>query len=349
MYPAGYFPRAPPSSSSSSPSPSPSIPPRRGLVRLGTPRYASVRLGTPWPNSLGQVSVRVSYLEIYNERIRDLLAPTSQSRAQAQSHASAHGRRGPASAGSNVGSKLGSNSVSATGVSAPTLAVREDRAQGVFVDGLTTTAVRSSDEVLAALQAGLRSRAVAAAKFNAESSRSHTVFELHVEQVYTVEGVEAQARSKISLVDLAGSERSYRLGAAGAGVGVELAEGHHPAESNRQLIAHSTHSINNSLTVMGRVIEALADLGGGSRGGSGGTPRGDSAGKHGGKTFNLNVPFHESVLTRYMQDALSGNSRTTMIATVSPAGERVRARARVMRVVGVVRVVTGESGERVRG
>ena len=87
-----------------------------------------------------KVSVRVSYLEVYNEQLRDLLAPSSHS-------------RGPASAG------LGSASASASTTSAPCQAtrldVRENKTQGVFVHGLTTTAVKSSDQVLAALEAGL--------------------------------------------------------------------------------------------------------------------------------------------------------------------------------------------------
>jgi len=119
---------------------------------------------------------------------------------------------------------------------------------------------------------------------NDTSSRSHAVFSLILTQRrHDVEtGMDTEKVSKISLVDLAGSERANSTGAVGA----RLKEG---AE------------INRSLSTLGRVISALAEL---------------STGK--GKKDAV-VPFRDSVLTWLLKDALGGNSRTAIIATISPA------------------------------
>jgi len=92
--------------------------------------------------------------------------------------------------------------------------------------------------------------------------------------------VVSEVTSKINLVDLAGSERANSTGATGD----RLKEG---------------CAINQSLSALGNVISALADK---------------SMGKK--KVF---VPYRNSVLTRLLQDALGGNSKTIMIAALSPA------------------------------
>nr|KAG5693636.1 hypothetical protein BaRGS_014656 [Batillaria attramentaria] len=91
--------------------------------------------------------------------------------------------------------------------------------------------------------------------------------------------------SKLSLVDLAGSERAQKTGA----VGERLKEG---------------SNINKSLTTLGLVISALAD---------------QSAGH--GKKGNKFVPYRDSVLTWLLKDNLGGNSKTVMVATISPAAD----------------------------
>uniref|UniRef100_A0A8W4FMZ3 Kinesin-like protein n=1 Tax=Sus scrofa TaxID=9823 RepID=A0A8W4FMZ3_PIG len=88
---------------------------------------------------------------------------------------------------------------------------------------------------------------------------------------------------KLSLVDLAGSERATKTGAAGD----RLKEG---------------SNINKSLTTLGLVISALADQGA-------------------GKSKNKFVPYRDSVLTWLLKDSLGGNSKTAMVATVSPAAD----------------------------
>ncbi|KAL2444255.1 Kinesin-like protein KIF1A [Exophiala dermatitidis] len=187
-------------------------------------------------------TVEVSYLEIYNERVRDLLNPATKGN----------------------------------------LRVREHPSTGPYVEDLAKLAVRSFQEIENLMDEGNKARTVAATNMNETSSRSHAVFTLTLTQKrHDVEtSMDTEKVAKISLVDLAGSERATSTGATGA----RLKEG---AE------------INRSLSTLGRVIAALADL---------------SSGKKG-----LKVPYRDSVLTWLLKDSLGGNSMTAMIAAISPA------------------------------
>jgi kinesin family member 1 len=186
-------------------------------------------------------TVEVSYLEIYNERVRDLLNPSTKGN----------------------------------------LRVREHPSTGPYVEDLAKLAVRSFPEIENLMDEGNKARTVAATNMNETSSRSHAVFTLILTQKrHDVETrMNTEKVAKISLVDLAGSERATSTGATGA----RLKEG---AE------------INRSLSTLGRVIAALADL---------------SSGKKG------KVPYRDSVLTWLLKDSLGGNSMTAMIAAISPA------------------------------
>ncbi|KAI1623030.1 kinesin family member 1/13/14 [Exophiala viscosa] len=187
-------------------------------------------------------TVEVSYLEIYNERVRDLLNPATKGN----------------------------------------LRVREHPSTGPYVEDLAKLAVRSFNEIENLMDEGNKARTVAATNMNETSSRSHAVFTLTLTQKrHDVEtSMDTEKVAKISLVDLAGSERATSTGATGA----RLKEG---AE------------INRSLSTLGRVIAALADL---------------SSGKKG-----MKVPYRDSVLTWLLKDSLGGNSLTAMIAAISPA------------------------------
>ncbi|RKF62045.1 putative kinesin-related motor protein [Erysiphe neolycopersici] len=193
-------------------------------------------------------TVEVSYLEIYNERVRDLLNPSTKGN----------------------------------------LKVREHPSTGPYVEDLAKLVVGSFNEIEHLMDEGNKARTVAATNMNETSSRSHAVFTLTVTQKrrdketnMTMEKV-----AKISLVDLAGSERATSTGATGA----RLKEG---AE------------INRSLSTLGRVIAALADLSDGKK---------KKVGKGVGQ-----VPYRDSVLTWLLKDSLGGNSMTAMIAAISPA------------------------------
>lgn len=189
-------------------------------------------------------TVEVSYLEIYNERVRDLLNPSTKGN----------------------------------------LKVREHPSTGPYVEDLAKLVVRSFHEIQHLMDEGNKARTVAATTMNETSSRSHAVFTLTVTQKrHDVETrMDTEKVAKISLVDLAGSERATSTGATGA----RLKEG---AE------------INRSLSTLGRVIAALAEL---------------STGKK--KNMSM-VPYRDSVLTWLLKDSLGGNSMTAMIAAISPA------------------------------
>ncbi|XP_050987010.1 kinesin-like protein KIF13A isoform X2 [Labeo rohita] len=197
-------------------------------------------------NETQSFKVEVSYMEIYNEKVRDLLDPKG---------------------------------------SRTSLKVREHKVLGPYVDGLSQLAVMSFEDIESLMSEGNKSRTVAATNMNEESSRSHAVFSVIVTQtLYDLQsGNSGEKVSKISLVDLAGSERVSKTGAAGE----RLKEG---------------SNINKSLTTLGCVISALAD---------------QSAGK-GKSKF---VPYRDSVLTWLLKDNLGGNSKTAMIATISPAAD----------------------------
>ncbi|KAM7193816.1 hypothetical protein V8F33_007605 [Rhypophila sp. PSN 637] len=192
-------------------------------------------------------TVEVSYLEIYNERVRDLLNPANKGN----------------------------------------LKVREHPSTGPYVEDLAKLVVGSFQEIENLMDEGNKARTVAATNMNETSSRSHAVFTLMLTQKrFDPETkMEMEKAAKISLVDLAGSERATSTGATGA----RLKEG---AE------------INRSLSTLGRVIAALADLSTGKK----------KKGPGGGQ-----VPYRDSVLTWLLKDSLGGNSMTAMIAAISPA------------------------------
>uniref|UniRef100_A0A8C3RBF3 Kinesin family member 13A n=1 Tax=Cyanoderma ruficeps TaxID=181631 RepID=A0A8C3RBF3_9PASS len=122
--------------------------------------------------------VEVSYMEIYNEKVRDLLDPKG---------------------------------------SRQSLKVREYKVLGPYVDGLSQLAVTNFEDIESLMSEGNKSRTVAATNMNEESSRSHAVFNIIVTQtLYDLHsGNSGEKVSKVSLVDLAGSERVSKTGAAG--------------------------------------------------------------------------------------------------------------------------------------
>ncbi|KAL6745955.1 kinesin-like protein [Haematococcus lacustris] len=120
---------------------------------------------------------KVSYLEIYNDQLYDLLAPTP---------------------GSSEG-----------------LAIMEDAVQGTFVRGLTLVDVSTEEEALAQYFVGEQGRSTAQHVLNAHSSRSHCVFTLHLEMRTSEAASERAVLSRLHLVDLAGSERTKKTNVSG--------------------------------------------------------------------------------------------------------------------------------------
>lgn len=192
-----------------------------------------------------EVDIKVSFIEVYNESIRDLLHPAARGR--------------------------------------PPIQIREAPGSRIQLVGVREERVRNYHEMMRYLERGSVSRTTGSTLMNQQSSRSHAIFTVNITQRGQKEEEKAGPRrqvqkSKFHLVDLAGSERAKRTGA----VGLRFKE---------------SVTINKGLLALGNVISALCAAGSGRR----------------------HIPYRDSKLTRLLQDSLGGNSRTLMIACVSPA------------------------------
>ena len=192
-----------------------------------------------------EYNVKLQFLELYGEEIRDLLAPTGK-----------------------PGSK------------ATKLTIRDTK-NDCEVLGATSVDVSSADDALLCLTRGMLKRVTAATAMNAESSRSHAIMTVLIEQVKCVDCEKTTIKSKFNFVDLAGSERAKRTGAAGQ----RLKEG---------------IDINKGLLVLGNVISALASI--------------DPS-----KSKTKFVPFRDSKLTRILRGSLGGDHKTLLFVCVSPS------------------------------
>ncbi|XP_040318088.1 kinesin-like protein KIF14 [Herpailurus yagouaroundi] len=183
------------------------------------------------------------------------------------------------------------------------LRVREHPVSGPYVEALSMNVVSSYSDIQSWLELGNKQRATAATGMNDKSSRSHSVFTLVMTQtkIESVEGEEHDHRitSRINLIDLAGSERCSTAQTSGE----RLKEG---------------VSINKSLLTLGKVISALSEQANRKRG------------------F---VPYRESVLTWLLKESLGGNSKTAMIATVSPAASNIEETLSTLRYASQARMI----------
>ncbi|XP_030634155.1 kinesin-like protein KIF17 [Chanos chanos] len=181
--------------------------------------------------------VRASYLEIYNEEIRDLLGCDTKQKMELKEHPE----------------------------------------RGIYVRDLSMHTVHSVGECEHIMEQGWKNRSVGYTLMNKDSSRSHSIFTIHLEICNTdAAGKDHLRAGKLNLVDLAGSERQSKTGATG------------------DRLREAT-KINLSLSALGNVISALVD----------------GRSKH--------IPYRDSKLTRLLQDSLGGNTRTLMVACLSPA------------------------------
>uniref|UniRef100_A0AAR2KVX4 Kinesin-like protein n=1 Tax=Pygocentrus nattereri TaxID=42514 RepID=A0AAR2KVX4_PYGNA len=213
-----------------------------------------------------------SFLEIYNERVRDLLRGNDQKK--------------------------------------PTpLRVREHPEKGPYVQGLSQHVVSDYKQAEHLLKEGISNRITAATHVHDASSRSHAIFSIQYTQAILENNLPSEIVSKINLVDLAGSER---------------ADPHYC----RDRITEGAN-INKSLVTLGIVISALAQNsqmcsssqsinsmlseGDGSTVGSHSSSLSSSGRRH------CFIPYRDSVLTWLLKDSLGGNSKTIMIATISPS------------------------------
>lgn len=157
--------------------------------------------------------------------------------------------------------------------------MREDVKRGVYVENLIEETVTDLQETYEILKTGARNRHVGSTSMNKESSRSHSVFTLVIESKETKFGLVNFKRSRFHLIDLAGSERQKATDAAGD----RLKE---------------AGMINKSLSALGNVINSLVDI-------------------TEGKTRHIH--YRDSKLTFLLKDSLGGNSKTSIVANVSPS------------------------------
>ncbi|XP_051000425.1 stAR-related lipid transfer protein 9 isoform X2 [Acomys russatus] len=220
-------------------------------------------------------SIKVSFLEIYNERVRDLLKQSNQNKPY-------------------------------------TLRVREHPEMGPYVQGLSQHVVTNYQQVIQLLEEGIANRMTAATHVHEASSRSHAIFTIHCTQAVLQNNLPSETASKINLVDLAGSERAD------------------PSYCKDRITEGA--NINKSLVTLGIVISTLAQnsqvfsscqslSSAASSGGDSGIPSNASGSSSGGGPARRQsyIPYRDSVLTWLLKESLGGNSKTIMVATVSPA------------------------------
>lgn len=219
-------------------------------------------------NKRARFLIRASYYELYNEEIRDLLAPLS-------------------------------------GAKDKTLELRESKERGVYVKDLACFLVSNLNELMKLKRLGDKRRTTGATKMNEHSSRAHSIFSITIETISSADAegtnddkqtrgsrvsssYSAMSKGKpkqesslrlgrLHLIDLAGSERQAKSGSSGLRL----------KEASR---------INLSLTCLSLVIRALTD-----------------------KTSGGHIPYRNSKLTRLLSSSLGGNSKTLLIACVSPS------------------------------
>ncbi|XP_059504836.1 kinesin-like protein KIF28 [Stegostoma tigrinum] len=211
--------------------------PNRGIIPMTCDELFKTIHQNQEPNK--QYQIYFSMLEIYNEKVVDLLAKSKQSGG---------------------------------------LKVRESPQRGFYVEDQMLVPCESYEQVQQLLKEGNTKRITGSTNINTISSRSHMIITIRFKQVFLKDHLTKQ--SDINLVDLAGSERQKFSGSEGD----RLREG---------------TAINLSLTTLGNVISALAEIA--------------------MRKKVLHVPYRNSTLTKLLQSALGGNSKTRMIATVSPA------------------------------
>ncbi|CCW67290.1 unnamed protein product [Phytomonas sp. Hart1] len=186
------------------------------------------------------IKMSLSMIEIYMEKLRDLLAPLQHGQEPEQ------------------------------------LEIHEDTNHRVYVKGVSVHPVLGFERMMELISSGNANRQVAETKMNETSSRSHAIIQITMQQEFRSTG-KRDLECTISLVDLAGSERQGK------------------ADSSGQSFEEAK-KINYSLLMLGRTLNSFSE-------------------RKGGDAF---IPLRESKLTRLLSESFGGNSKTWMLATVSP-------------------------------
>lgn len=237
----------------------------------GSKKQTTKGSNSPYMNSKSDFIIKCSFLELYNEELKDLFAVDDSKKLRIFEQQT----KSPTD-------NMGSSSFHASSRC------------NIVTQNLEEITLKNADHAMKILEQGLKKRQVAATKLNDVSSRSHTIFTIYlyrstnykksvddnddIKSVTSISSISSSGEfriSKFNLVDLAGSENIGRSGAI-----------------NQR--AREAGSINQSLLTLGRVINGLVD--------------GES-----------HIPYRESKLTRLLQDSLGGQTKTVLIANVSPA------------------------------
>ena len=250
-------------------------------------------------NYMWDYSIDISFMEIYNEKVKDLLlkgedTSTLTRRKSTRKSTAALPRKdsvrqsitSPATPGQQGGQRKSAYpGHEGDGSAYQELRVRSSPSVGIFVEGLTRLGeqqgITSAEDVIDTMRAGMEQRTTAATAMNDTSSRSHAVFQICLSAKNPSSGVQRYAH--INIVDLAGSER----------IKMSKVEGQNLKEATK---------INLSLSTLRRVIDVLID----------------NSKRKRGQPKQV-APYRDSMLTWILSESLGGNSKTMMIATVSPA------------------------------
>ncbi|GAA5990651.1 hypothetical protein JCM5350_001342 [Sporobolomyces pararoseus] len=247
-------------------------------------------------SSYQEWAVKVSYVELYNEELRDL---NSSSSAEGTTTTNSPPLRiyddtkpSTTTSGSSNRDSTNQNTITPGGGGGGTTG-------SVRIEGLEETFINDAEEGLEVLRRGSLKRISASTNMNERSSRSHSIFTITVTLKDSTNNTSTSTTGgtgggglmrvgKLNLVDLAGSENVARSGAT----------------QNR---AREAGRINVSLLALGRVINMLSS-----------NNNNNNNNNSSSSSDNQHIPYRESKLTRLLQDSLGGNTKTTIIATISP-------------------------------
>ena len=162
----------------------------------------------------------------------------------------------------------------------------------IYVSGASTRPVNNVEDCLKCLEIGSLNRVTASTNMNATSSRSHAIFTITVKQQRVLKNEDETAEKELQSDSLDFETLTAKFHFVDLAGSERLKRTGATGDRAKEGIA-----INCGLLALGNVISALGDA----------TKRGS------------HVPYRNSKLTRLLQDSLGGNSRTMMIACVSPS------------------------------
>jgi len=216
--------------------------------------------------------VRCSFVEIYLEKVLDLLNPVNRS------------------------IQIISGELHDVSQHSPS--------KGVRMHGASEACCFDESDVISLLVRGNACRSVSSTKMNTDSSRSHAIFTMKIEQKDNTTGI--TKASQLQMIDMAGSELSRKHQAAAGARG-----------ATDSAIQHEAQMINKSLSLLNTVVKTVAE-----NQTSSGPPE---------SARDFEVPYRQSKLIHLLQDAIGGNCRTTILLTASPASYNISESIRTMK------------------